>query len=107
MKNVIKFFTDIRLWYLLFGLLVSIIAHEAFHVMAHFGQIKEIQLFPNFYTIVEMHLSAPGSLPIYVEEGIAYTITVLILFITVIDVFEISDSRDKRTLNETLFPKRK
>lgn len=107
MKKFLKLLIDIRVWYLLFGLIISIVAHEAFHVMAHFGQIKDIELFPNFYTIVEMHLTAPGSLPINVEEAIAYTITVLILFITVIDVFEISDSRDKRTLDEILFPVKK
>ena len=105
MNNLLKYLTDIRFWYALTGVLISIIGHELFHIAAHIGHIQSIELFPNIYTIVEITVDSPSLLTHDAEEAIAYAITILILFITVIDVFAINDSRDKRTVDEILYPK--
>jgi len=102
MRTVFKYLTDVRLWYALAGILISIAAHEAFHLAAHMGDIEKITVFPNALTIMEVTLISPGILPHDTEEAIAYSITVLILFLTIIDVFAISDSRDRRTVDQIL-----
>lgn len=108
MSKVIKFITDVRTWYAVIGIVISIIAHELFHIAAHIGDIQKIEIFPTFYTIVEVTVdNSPSALTHDAEELIAYTITVLILFLTVVDVFAITDSRDRRTSQETLFPEKK
>lgn len=107
MRKLRKLLTDIRLWYGLTGVVISIAAHELFHIAAHIGHIERIDFFPNLGTIVEISVNSPGLLPHDIEEMIAYVITVLILFLTIIDVYAIHDSRDKRSVNEILYPKRK
>lgn len=104
MRAVLKYLVDIRVWYALTGVVLAIVAHEAFHIAAHIGHIQKIELFPNIYTIVELTVDTPTLLSHDVEEAIAYTITVLILFLTIIDLYAFSDSRDTRTSNEILFP---
>lgn len=93
---------NIRLVYLALGILASIIAHELFHILIHLGDIKSIQLFPNLHTVVEITTakSAPSSLT---EELFAYSITAAILFITVIDIFAIHDSRNHKDSRDVLF----
>ena len=105
MHTLRKLLTDIRIWYGLVGVIISIAAHELFHIAAHIGNIEKIEFFPNFSTIVEISVSKPGLLSHDMEEVIAYTITVLILLLTIIDVYAINDSRDKRTVDQTLYPK--
>jgi len=107
MRSVFKYLTDIRLWYGLAGLFISVAAHELFHMVAHIGHIQKIELFPNIYTMVELTVDSPSLLTHDVEEAIAYTITILILFLTIIDIFAITDSRDKRSVAEILFPIKK
>lgn len=102
MRTITKYLTDIRVWYALAGIIISIAAHEAFHLAAHMGNIEKVTIFPNIFTIVEITETSPGVLTHDAEETIAYTITVLILLLTIIDVFAISDSRDKRTVSQIL-----
>ena len=102
MRTITKYLTDIRVWYALVGIIISIAAHEAFHLAAHMGNIQKISIFPNAFTIVEITETSPGVLTHDAEEAIAYTITALILLLTIIDVFAISDSRDKRTVSQIL-----
>lgn len=98
----VKWLKDIRVWYAFVGILISIAAHEAFHLAAHMGNIEKVTIFPNIFTIVEITETSPGVLTHDAEEAIAYTITVLILLLTIIDVFAISDSRDNRTVSQIL-----
>lgn len=107
MQKAIKRLTDVRIWYCVAGLTVAVAAHEAFHIAAHIGHIEKIAIFPNAFTLVELTLDdAPRLLTHDAEEAIAYTITVLIVFLTIIDVFAITDSRDKRTTDQIIFPKK-
>ena len=106
MNKILRYSTDVRFWYAFVGILMSIIAHELFHLAAHIGHIQTIEIFPNIFTIVEITVDSPALLTHDIEEVIAYTITVLILFITIIDVFAINDSRDRRSVDEILYPKK-
>ena len=105
MRKLLKYLTDDRFWYAFVGIVLSVVAHELFHLAAHIGHIQSIELFPNLYTIMEISVDSPTLLTHDVEEFIAYTITVLILFITIIDVFAINDSRDRRSVDDILYPK--
>lgn len=101
-KKASRLLFDIRLVYLTLGILASIVAHELFHILMHVGEIKSIQLFPNLHTVIEITTTQPatGSLT---EELFAYGITAVILFITVIDIFAIHDSRSSKDSREVLF----
>lgn len=102
MRTLGKYLSDVRVWYGLTGIIISIIAHEAFHLAAHMGNIEKISIFPNIFTVVEITETAPGVLPHDIEEAIAYSITILILLLTIIDVYAISDSRDTRSVNQII-----
>jgi hypothetical protein len=93
-RNIILMLRDVRMWYMLAGITLSIVAHELFHIIMHIGHIESIHIFPNFFTIVEITTNQPGTTSLY-EELIAYSITAVILLITIIDVFAIHDSRAK------------
>ncbi len=101
----IQYLIDIRIWYTIFGVLMSLVAHELFHLLVHAGHIQKIEFFPTWYNIVSITVENESFLTKTAEEMIAYTITVLILFLTIIDVYAIHDSRDRRTVSETLYKK--
>ena len=100
MRSVAKYFADIRVWYAITGIIISIAAHEAFHILAHMGNIEKISFFPNIFTVVEITTTAPGVLPYEIEEAITYTINIVILLLTIIDIYAISDSRDNRSVKD-------
>ncbi len=98
-----KVLLDVRVIYALCGFIISIVAHEVFHILMHLDTITGVTFFPNNHAIVTISTSLPADYNLDLEEGIAYAITALILFITVIDVFAIHDSRDRRTSRQTIF----
>ena len=97
-----RVFYDIRVVYALCGILLSIIAHELVHIIIHFGSMQSIHLFPDWYTIAAIESSVNGAYDTLLEEGIAYTMSTLVLGITVIDVFAIHDSRCDKSAHETI-----
>ena len=102
-----KTLLDIRVLYATGGFIMSIVAHEVFHILMHLDTITGITFFPDNHAIVSISTSLPADYDLGLEEGIAYSITALILLITIIDVFAIHDSRDKRTLKQTLSSRQK
>lgn len=98
-----KILLDVRFLYAIGGFIMSIVAHEVFHILMHLDTITGVTFFPNNHAIVTINTSLPSDYNLDLEEGIAYAITALILFITVIDVFAIHDSRDRRTSSQTIF----
>lgn len=97
-----RYVFDIRVLYALTGIIVSIFAHELVHVLMHLGSINSVNFFPNLQTIVAMHVNFVEGYSVNMEEVVAYAVTVLIQFITVIDVLAIHDSRNKKTTEQLL-----
>lgn len=106
-RRFIQYLIDIRIWYTMFGVLMSLVAHELFHLFVHAGHILKIEFFPTWFNIVSITVDNESFLTKTAEEAIAYAITILILLITIIDVYEIHDSRDRRSVHDTIYKKTK
>ena len=105
MNSILRLSRDVRILYALGGVLLSIVAHECVHALFHFGDISAIYLFPNAAAIVSLDLSSHATYDLTNEEMIAYAVTALIQLVTVIDVFAIHDSYDRRPLDYILADK--
>lgn len=90
----------------LVGFLLSIALHELFHVLLHVHQIAGVRFFPNFYTIAELVIKLPADYDLASEEFVAYAISAGVLITTAILIGKVSDSQDRRTANQILFPER-
>jgi hypothetical protein len=88
----------------LLGFTLSLVLHELFHVVMHWGNITHVNFFPNPWTVVQINTSIPPGYDLDGEEVIAYGITLLVIFITTIILFRMNDSDDKRTSGQILFP---
>lgn len=100
--RVARWMFDIRVWYLIFGVCASVIAHEAFHILMHIDTVHAIRLFPDALTIVAVDIGSQSGLNVVGEEAIAYSITFAILFVTVADVYAIHDSRSQYSVMQQL-----
>ena len=87
--------TDIRVIYALTGIVLSVVAHELFHILMHFGNITKIEFFPDFYSVLTITSNVPPGYDFVAEEFVAYAITLIILLITCIDVAAIHDSKSR------------
>lgn len=94
-RIVFKVITGIRFIYAAVGIVLSIVAHELFHVFVHAGNITKVEFFSDFYSIVTITSIVPKGYDFVAEEFIAYSISTVILFVTFIDVMAIHDSRAK------------
>lgn len=88
----------------LLGAILSLIAHEMFHIILHWGHISHVYIFPNPLTIVEVATDLPQGYDIDGEEMIAYIITFIVIIFTALFVFKIMDDGDDRGPAEILFP---
>ena len=95
LQTALKYLTDIRVLYACVGIILSVVAHELFHIMMHFGNITKIEFFPDFFSIVTITSNVPAGYDFVAEEFVAYTITLIILLITCVDVVAIHDSRSR------------
>ena len=87
------------------GLVLSVVLHELFHVLMHIDQVPHIGLFPPHQgAIVEILVWLPQGYDLEGEEIGAYTITLLVLMATVMTIFRMRDSRDRRSAAQILFP---
>lgn len=91
----------------LIGLTLSVVLHELFHILMHWGRISHISLFPRFGSIVEIDAKLPPGYDLAGEEMAAYAITLVVIFITTVIIFRIGDSEDKRSSAQILFPEDK
>lgn len=110
MKKVIfgklaKAMLDARVVVGLCGAVLSILAHELFHVITHWTNIQSVRIFPDGKTIMEVVATTPVSSDLLFEETIAYTITIFVILLTIMLVCDISDSRDNRSVRHTLLSK--
>lgn len=78
MKNILPFTI------LIVGLILSVVLHESFHVLMHWGNIRAIEIFPPSGNVAQV---VTGPLPIGYsiinEELVAYSITIVMVAITI------------------------
>lgn len=103
LSSFTKILFDIRVLYGLGGIFMSVVFHELFHILMHLDEIKQISLFPDSHAIVSITTTLSSGYSLNIEETIAYSITALVLLVTIIDVCAIHDSRDKKSFSKTLF----
>jgi len=77
MKNMLPFIV------LFVGLILSVVLHESFHIVMHWGNIEAIQLFPPSGNVAQVVTGPlPNGYNVMNEELIAYSITTVVLVIT-------------------------
>ena len=86
------------------GLTMSVVLHELFHIFVHWGEIASVDLFPSRHAIVEIVLSSPREFNLLVEEAIAYSITLLVLLMTVVLVNKLQDRASEKSFSQLFFP---
>ena len=87
------------------GLFLSIVLHELFHILMHLGHITSMGIFTDSHTLAEVNVVVPQGYNAEVEEFAAYTITLVIILITVAAIGMIHDKKDTRTFDQIIFPK--
>ena len=102
-RSAKRYIFDVRVVYALVGIIASICAHELVHVAVNMGSIQAVHFFPSLDTIVAMDVNAASGYSVMNEEIIAYVVMVLVQFVVIIDVFAIHDSRDKKTIKQSVY----
>lgn len=98
-----KYLIDIRVLYALTGIILSLLAHELVHVLMHFGDVHTVHILPDVTTIAALYVDTATGYDMNSEELVAYAVSGLIQLITIIDVFAIHDSRDRKTIGKHIF----
>lgn len=86
------------------GFMLSLVLHELFHILVHWNHIRQIDFFPNALTIVQIDVMLPAGYDIEGEEIAAYGITLLVMILTVMAIYKVRDTDDKRSAGQILFP---
>ncbi|HEX7483540.1 MAG TPA: hypothetical protein VF281_00145 [Candidatus Saccharimonadales bacterium] len=102
-RSARKYIFDVRALYALVGLVISLFAHELVHIVIHFGDIDAVHLLPDPATIVAITVGAASDYDMNSEELVAYAVSGLVQLITIIDVFAIHDSYDRKTIEKSVF----
>lgn len=87
------------------GIILSVVMHELFHAVMHWGDIREVGLFPDRHAIVEIIFEPSTMYDLAVEEGIAYTVTMATLILTAMLVSDIHEARDTRSVQQIILSK--
>lgn len=84
---------------------MSVVLHELFHVIMHWGEIVSVRIFPDLYTIVAIQSHSTPGYNVSNEELIAYGITIVVLLATLDLITVFRDATDHRTSREILIGK--
>lgn len=95
---------DLRVVIGVCGIILSVVVHELFHIIVHWGEIRSISLFPDSHAIFEVTFSPSTEYDLVIEEALAYTITMVTLVLTALLVGEVHDVRDKKTVKQIILP---
>lgn len=98
-------FFDLRIVIGVCGILLSIVMHELFHLILHWGEITTIHLLPNPATVVEILFVPTFSYNLLAEEVCAYGITALTITLTAMLIHDINDQRDHRSVEQIILAK--
>lgn len=105
MKTVAKHRRDHYVWHkiviAMIGVVLSVVLHELFHILIHWGQIESIRFFQGA-SIAEIIVTKHSDSNLVGEEFIAYAITLLVIFVTVMTIFKVHDTTDPRTVRQIL-----
>lgn len=96
---------DSRVIVALIGATLSIVMHELFHVITHWGEIENISIFPDHNAIVTIFFAPKSDFDLLIEELVAYMITMVTLMLTIMLVSDIHESRDRRSVQQIIFGK--
>lgn len=96
---------DARIIVAVIGLVLSVVLHELFHVLMHWGHITSFGFFTTPGTIVQIVSVVPAGYNVASEEAIAYTISASVILITIAVIGVIHDKKDTRSFTQILFPK--
>lgn len=88
------------------GVLISIAAHELFHIMVHWGEIDSVHFLPDVQAIVEVIFTPTADYNIPIEEALAYAVTMVALILTAMLIGDIHDLRDTKTVGQTVLASR-
>lgn len=88
----------------LIGFMLSLILHELFHILVHWNRIQNISFFPDLLTVVQVDVILPVGYDIEGEEIAAYGITLLVMILTVMCIYKVRDTDDRRSVGQILFP---
>lgn len=88
----------------LLGFTLSLVLHELFHIVMHWGQVTHVNFFPSPWTAIQVDTAIPAGYDLEGEEIAAYGITLLVILITTVIIFRIKDSEDNRSASQILFP---
>lgn len=102
-RKLVGAFFDVRILVALCGIILSVAAHELFHIVLHWGEINSVHLLPNNSAIVEVIFTPSRQYNVALEEGIAYLITTVTLLLTVMLVSDIGEIRSEKTYKEFPF----
>lgn len=104
-RNISGVVLDLRVIVGLCGIILSIVAHELFHIMMHVGEIESIHLMPDSRTIAEVIFTPTASYDLVVEEAIAYGVTMFTMILTAKLIGDINDARNEDTPLRAIFEK--
>lgn len=87
----------------LVGVTLSVVLHEAFHVIIHLSEIQSFSIFPDHNALVAIFfVPSTNDVDLAFEEATAYLITIITLVLTVMLVNDIHEARDKRSVRQIL-----
>lgn len=87
---------DVRTLVFFSGVLASIVTHELFHIILHWGEIKSIHVFPNSEVIVEIILTSSLPYNSAIEEALAYGISMITFIMSAMLIEDISQVKMER-----------
>ncbi len=74
---------------LAFGLIMSVVLHELFHVLMHWGHVIRVDIFPANGNIAQVVVPNEHAGNMVLEEAIAYGITIVIVTVTMLATIKI------------------
>lgn len=86
------------------GVILSVVFHELFHVVMHWGAIQKVELLTGRGALVSITSSVSHDYNVQYEELIAYGITLVTLLITAAIIGAMHDKEDRRTALQIVFP---
>lgn len=96
---------DLRVIVGVCGVVLSVVMHELFHIIVHWGEVTDVNLFPDSHAIVEVLFVPSAEYDLVVEEALAYMITMATIVLTAMLIHDIDDLRDNRSVEQIIMAK--
>lgn len=96
---------DLRVIVGVCGVVLSVVMHELFHIIVHWGEVTDVNLFPDSHAIVEVLFVPSAEYDLVVEEALAYMITMATIVLTAMLIHDIDDLHDNRSVEQIIMAK--